>query len=341
MSRSQTRLQQTDPATPPARLIALDWGTTNLRALLLDETGETLAQRSAPTGILNVQPGQFEGTLRALCADWLRDPSMVVIASGMIGSRQGWVEAPYLQAPTTPAAAAAALTRIRLNDGGELHLIPGIACVNGTQADAVDDVMRGEETQVWGADLPDGATVILPGTHSKWVRCGPSGSILGCRTWMTGELFAVLSHHSILGRLMANGEGSVHAFELGATRGLHAPESLSTLLFSVRTAGLMNRLEPHALADYLSGLLIGAEVAAGQRNGSLRSATADERVGSGESAAAKTSSCVHLVGEPALCARYAAVLTMAGEPSVTLDGALAARGAWRIAKAAGLLNPDR
>ena len=336
-----THLQQPDPAVAPARLIALDWGTTNLRARLLDEAGGALAQRSAPTGILNVQQGQFEDALHALCADWLSDPSMVVMASGMIGSRQGWVEAPYLQAPTTPAAAAAALTRVRLNNGGELHLIPGIACVNGTHAEAVDDVMRGEETQVWGADLPDGATVILPGTHSKWVRCGPSGSILGCRTWLTGELFAVLSQHSILGKLMAPGEGSAHGFELGARRGLHAPESLSTLLFSVRTAGLMNRLEPHALADYLSGLLIGAEVAAGQQNGSLRSAPGDERFDLSASAAAKTSPCVHLVGEPALCARYATVLTMAGEPSVTLDGALAARGAWRIAKAAGLLEPGR
>jgi len=332
---------QTDASTAPARLIALDWGTTNLRALLLDEAGDTIAQRHAPTGILNVQQGQFEAALRSLCADWLSDPSLVVMASGMIGSRQGWIEAPYLQAPTTPGAAAAALTRVQLSHGAELHLIPGIACINGMHAEAVDDVMRGEETQVWGADLPDGATVILPGTHSKWVRCGPAGAILGCRTWMTGELFAVLSQHSILGRLMTSGEGSAQAFELGATRGLHAPELLSTLLFSVRTAGLMNRIEPHALSDYLSGLLIGAEVAAGQRDGSLRAAPADQRHASRQGMAAQTGPGVHLVGEPALCARYAAVLGMAGERSVTLDGALAARGAWRIANAAGLLQPGR
>ena len=103
----------------------------------------------------------------------------------------------------------------------------------------------------------------------------------------------------------------------------------------------MNRIEPHALSDYLSGLLIGAEVAAGQRDGSLRAAPADQRHASRQGMAAQTGPGVHLVGEPALCARYAAVLGMAGERSVTLDGALAARGAWRIANAAGLLQPGR
>lgn len=337
---TMTPQQPNDVSASTARLIALDWGTTNLRALLLDEAGETLAERHTPAGILNVQLGRFEDALRSLCADWLGDPAVVVMASGMIGSRQGWVEAPYLQAPTTPDAAAAALTRVQLSRGAKLHLIPGIACINGIHAEAVDDVMRGEETQVWGADLPDNATVILPGTHSKWVRCGPSGSILSCRTWMTGELFAVLSQHSILGRLMASGAGSAHAFELGATRGLHAPELLTTLLFSVRTAGLMNRIEPHALPDYLSGLLIGAEVAAAQRSGPERVTPIDQRHDSSASVtAAEISPCVYLVGEPALCGRYAAVLGLAGQRSVTLDGALAARGAWRIANAAGLLQP--
>ena len=321
-----------------ARMLALDWGTTNLRALLLDHTGAILAQRHSPSGILAVAHGQFEAALRSLCADWMNEASLVVMASGMIGSRQGWVEAPYLQAPAAPADAAQALTIIPLADGARLHLIPGIACTHGTHADTVDDVMRGEETQIWGAALPDGATVILPGTHSKWVRCGPAGTIIGCRTWMTGELFSVLSQHSILGRLMERGDGSEEAFALGAMRSLHEPESLSTLLFSVRTAGLMDRIAPHALSDYLSGLLIGAEVAAGQRHVSALPAIANQR----EASIAKVLSGspplpYYLIGEHALCERYARVISMTGALSITLDGSLSARGAWQIAQSAGLL----
>jgi len=328
----------TEAPRSAARLLALDWGTTNLRALLLDDTGATLAQRHSPSGILTVAHGQFEAALRSLCADWLDVPSLVVMASGMIGSRQGWVEAPYLQAPATPAAAAQSLTVVTLDNGARLHLIPGIACTNGTHADTVDDVMRGEETQIWGASLPDGATVILPGTHSKWVRCGPGGTILGSRTWMTGELFAVLSQHSILGRLMENGDGSADAFELGAMRSLHEPEALSTLLFSVRTAGLMHRIAPHALSDYLSGLLIGAEVAAGQRRVSPLTSSGERGGAAGNHGGSGSPAQVfHLIGEKALCERYDKVITMAGARSVTLDGTLSARGAWRIARAAGLL----
>lgn len=335
------RLPTEAPLSTPT-MLALDWGTTNLRAQLLDDSGATLAQRHSPSGILAVAPGQFEAALRSLCADWLDVPSLIVMASGMIGSRQGWVEAPYLQAPATPAAAAQALTVIPLGNGAGLHLIPGIACTNSTHADTVDDVMRGEETQIWGAALPDGATVILPGTHSKWVQCGPAGTILGCRTWMTGELFSVLSQHSILGRLMERGDGSEEAFALGAMRSLHEPESLSTLLFSVRTAGLMDRFAPHALSDYLSGLLIGAEVAAGQRHVSAPSAIANQKEANmAKGLPGSPPQPYYLIGEHALCERYARVMSMAGARSITLDGTLSARGAWRIAQSAGLLPSQR
>lgn len=305
-----------------ASLLALDWGTTNLRAVLLDQRGRPLAERHQAAGILQVPDRNFEQVLLSLCGDWLQDRSIAIIASGMIGSRQGWVEAPYLTAPITPTAAAQALTRIPLQDDQTVYLVPGVSRAVLDSVDHIDDVMRGEETQVWGADLEPGSIVVLPGTHSKWIQCGAAGSIDHFRTWMTGELFAVLSQHSILGRLMEPGDPSEEAFTLGVQRTLAAPEALSTLLFSVRTAGLMSRLAPSALSDYLSGLLIGAEVASALP----RFSTQPEAVQ------------LQLIGEPSLCNRYARALALAGVKAESLAPGLAARGAWRLACAAGLIS---
>ncbi|MBM3409510.1 MAG: 2-dehydro-3-deoxygalactonokinase [Betaproteobacteria bacterium] len=305
-----------------ASLLALDWGSTNLRAGLLDQSGRTLAERQQAAGILQVPQRNFEQVLFALCGDWLQDPSVAIIASGMIGSRQGWVEAPYLATPITPTAAAQALTRIPLRGDRAVYLIPGIRSTVHDSTEHIDDVMRGEETQVWGADIEPGSIVVLPGTHSKWVHCGADGAIDRFQTWMTGELFAVLGQHSILGRLIEPGDPSEGAFTLGVQRTLAAPEALSTLLFSVRTAGLMSRIAPTALSDYLSGLLIGAEVASALRRFNVPREAAQ----------------LSLIGEPSLCDRYARALAIAGVQAQTLPSGLAARGAWRLACAAGLIR---
>jgi 2-dehydro-3-deoxygalactonokinase len=319
MPPANPSIPPTDPAqhSPPARLIALDWGTTNLRASLLGSGGTVLQTRSSSSGVMAVQAGGFEQALRSLCGDWLQQHALALIASGMIGSRQGWREAPYLPCPATPQQAAQGLIAVALASGPVLHIVPGLSC---TGPDRQVDVMRGEETQVWGAQLADGACAVLPGTHSKWIWTGADGRIERFQTYMTGELYAVLQQHSILGKLMQHGSPQPQAFADGAALGLAEFAHLPHLLFSVRTSGLLGGRPAEALPDYLSGLLVGAEV------GSMSSRFAPK--------------AVTLIGEPGLVDRYGVAFQLAG---ITFNRAAAdatTQGQWRIAVAAGLVGAD-
>ena len=310
---------------PNAHLIALDWGTSNLRASLLDARGQALETRSAPGGVMAVQGGQFAQALLALCADWLAQTNCPLMASGMIGSRQGWREAPYLDAPTSLAQAARQLITVpvMVADGHAerlLHIAPGLRCLDSA---GEFDVMRGEETQIWGADLPANSCCVLPGTHSKWAWLGEGGAIRHFKTFMTGELYGVLSQHSILGRLMVFGAqagASQHeAFAAGVRLGLRGHAELPHTLFAARTAGLMGRLAPEALPDFLSGILLGAEIG-------------------GATAGVEPLQQVTLIGDEALCQRYALALELKGlAVSRASDGATT-RGQWLLAGAAGLLG---
>jgi len=300
-------------------LIALDWGTSNLRASLLDDQGAVLESRSAAAGVMAVPERRFAAALLALCGDWLQaHPRCACIASGMIGSRQGWVEAPYAGCPAGLADAAARLTPVAFGDGDRyrLHIVPGLRCIG---ADGQVDVMRGEETQLWGAGLAAGSCCVLPGTHSKWAWLGEGDRVLGFQTHMTGELYAVLTQHSILGRLMTlGGAFAASAFDDGANLGLAQHAHLSHALFAVRTAGLVGRRAADELPDFLSGLLIGAEVA-GARAGHAVDA-------------------VTLLGDDALCDRYARVLGLAAVAVRRAAPEATTRGQWRVAVAAGLIG---
>ena len=310
---------------PDPHLIALDWGTSNLRASLLDARGQALETRSAPGGVMAVQGGQFAQALLALCADWLAQTNCPLMASGMIGSRQGWREAPYLDAPTSLAQAARQLITVpvMVADGHAerlLHIAPGLRCLDSA---GEFDVMRGEETQIWGADLPANSCCVLPGTHSKWAWLGEGGAIRHFKTFMTGELYGVLTQHSILGRLMVFGAelgASQHeAFAAGVRLGLRGHAELPHTLFAARTAGLMGRVTPEALPDFLSGILLGAEIG-------------------GATAGAEPLEHVTLIGDEALCQRYALALEIKGlAVSRASDGATT-RGQWLLAGAAGLLG---
>jgi 2-dehydro-3-deoxygalactonokinase len=304
-----------EPSFERVRLLALDWGTSNLRASLLGDQGQVLATRSAASGVMAVQGGQFERALQTLCGDWLAQQPLPVIASGMIGSRQGWREAAYLPCPATPAQAAAQMLVVTLRDGQPMYIVPGLRC---TGRDGQHDVMRGEETQCWGAALGAGSCCLLPGTHSKWVWSGHGGAIEHFQTYMTGELFAVLKHHSILGRLMEAGPPQPQAFAEGAQLGLREHANLLHLLFGARTAGLLGGREPQALADYLSGLLIGAEVGSMCAQAAISSTT--------------------LIGDGALNERYALVLSQAGIACQTAAPDATTRGQWRLAQAAHLVG---
>ncbi len=310
---------------PDAHLIALDWGTSNLRASLLDARGQALETRSAPGGVMAVQGGQFAQALLALCADWLAQTTCPLMASGMIGSRQGWREAPYLDAPTSLAQAARQLITVpvMVPDGRDerlLHIAPGLRCLDSA---GEFDVMRGEETQIWGADLPANSCCVLPGTHSKWAWLGEGGAIRHFKTFMTGELYGVLTQHSILGRLMVFGAepgASQHeAFAAGVRLGLLGHAELPHTLFAARTAGLMGRVAPEALPDFLSGILLGAEVG-------------------GATAAIEPLQHVTLIGDEALCQRYALALEIKGLAVSRANDGVTTRGQWLLAGAAGLLG---
>lgn len=296
-------------------LIAIDWGSSNLRASLLDAAGSVIDTRTAPDGVMAVPDGRFAETLLKLCGDWMDAHAVPLIASGMIGSRQGWQEAPYIACPAGLASAASQLVRVDVRPGAVLHIVPGICCVG---VDGVHDVMRGEETQLWGARLAAGACCVLPGTHSKWAWIGGGGEIERFETFMTGELFGLLTKHGILGRLMTFGVSRPEDFESGVRLGLAQHANALHVIFAARTAGLMNKMAPAGLPDYLSGILIGMEVA----SATTRLLQRD----------------VQLLGEHVLCERYAAALRIAGIASARVADGATTQGQWRVAVAAGLLK---
>ena len=245
--------------------VGVDWGTSSLRAARLDAGGEVLEARSLARGILTVPAGGFPAVFEAACGDWMREPGALALICGMAGSRQGWVEAPYAACPAGFAEVAAQLAWI---EPGRIALVPGLAC----EEHGVPDVMRGEETQVLGAlDLLGlrSALLVLPGTHSKWVRA-IDGNIDRFATFMTGECYALLRQHSILARMLPAEDGELDA---GAfVQGVQHARRSGTLLhaaFSARTLALFDRLAPAALPSYLSGLVIGEELRAQDLRGTL------------------------------------------------------------------------
>jgi 2-dehydro-3-deoxygalactonokinase len=302
----------------PAALIGLDWGTTSARAYRLDDHGAVLGARSAPLGIQQVRDG-YPQALAALLGDWSRDPAPR-LACGMIGSRQGWIEAPYVHCPAPVAALARGIV---LTQDGAIGIVPGLLC---RDADRTPDVMRGEETQVAGvvADDAPPTLAILPGTHSKWAVVR-DGTIIAFATQMTGEVFAVLREHSILGRMIdpATTEFTAATFARGVRRGLERGGELLHLLFGVRTLGLLDGLGADEAADYLSGVLIGSEIAAGRAWAAFHRAPFDSPM---------------LIGGQALCDRYSTALREAGVQARIAPEDAAARGLWRIAMSAGIVR---
>ena len=402
------------PATPArAALIALDWGTSSLRAYRLDDTGRTLDTRHLPWGIMRLpQPLQdgaastalsgFDLAFEQACGDWLRaEPTLSVIACGMVGSAQGWQEAAYLDVPVDLARIGTLLTVVHRTGAGPnatpVHIVPGLI-----QRHGLPNVMRGEETQVFGvmfdqaggsgaglavdqaadkaanqaadqtagpaegsgancganssadassrqtrtpAKIPaDSVLIGLPGTHSKWVSAH-QGRVTHFDTFMTGEVYAALRGHTILGRTMsdapatdkqadkqaekqANTQADIAADSGAFMRGVKvagAPAGragvLSTI-FSTRALGLTGELPSTSQADYLSGLLIGHEV----------SALAQMLREQGELPR------IVLCGDPALCQRYILAMQHYGLGSPEQAQNATERGLWHLAVCAGLVK---
>lgn len=242
-------------------LLLIDWGSTNLRAKLVVDS-RVVETRESADGIRSCRGRDFDGILESLCGDWKSThPALRVYMSGMIGSREGWLEAPYVPAPAGLRDLANKAVTVKSRTFGSIYLIPGVR--RDEPDNATTDVMRGEETQVAGllTDLPhDGATVCLPGTHSKWVHCR-DGRIESFRTFPTGEAFALLTRDS----LIAGNAGGVSPDPASPAfaRGLELSGKGGGLLhhlFLGRTEMLADRVAPADLPALISGLLIGHEI---------------------------------------------------------------------------------
>lgn len=285
--------------------IAVDWGTSHLRAWgLADKT--VLRHAQSDHGMSRLTRPEFEGAILKLIGDWLPWEQVTpIIACGMVGSRQGWVEAPYRTVPCVPlsdALVAAPVRDLRIT----VHIVPGLKQARPA------DVMRGEETQIAGfLELNPGwdGVVCLPGTHCKWVHLS-AGEIVSFQTFLTGEMFSLLSEHSVLRHSLEGWNAS--GFDDGLKQGMDRPEWALARLFTLRAESLLSALPPDVARARLSGLLIGAELAAakpywlGQR--------------------------VAVIGEDALAHTYKAALETLSVPvtchdatAITLAGLAAAR----------------
>lgn len=303
-----------------ATLIALDWGTTSARAYRLGAGGRVLERRNGTLGIQRLEGLTFAEAFAKLVGDW-RDEPVPRIACGMIGSRQGWREAPYVPCPASLDRLSHGLVE---TDGDELVIVPGLST---RDAAGTPDVMRGEETQLLGA-VPSEAPrtlVVLPGTHAKWARVD-RGVVLDFTTFMTGEMYDALIGHTILGRLPAGASAvdPVAAFARGVTRGLGAG-GFTHDVFGARTLALMGELPPGDVPEWLSGFVIGREI----RNARTWAQHAGD-----------DASRVLVVGSHALAARYLTALAISDIAATQGPPDAAAAGLFRIACAAGKVAPE-
>ena len=288
-------------------LLAVDWGTSSLRGALLDHQGRVVEERTFARGILTIPPGEFPAVFEACFGDWTKAGDLLCLIAGMAGSQQGWMQAPYCPCPAGFDEIASQLTWIQ---PGRVAIVPGLRCDN----DGIPDVMRGEETQVFGAlqllGIQD-ALLVLPGTHSKWVTV-QAGQIRNFATFMTGEFYALLRQHSILARTLPDNDDEMDqaAFDQGVALALRGGSLLQTA-FSVRTLALFERMPHAAMASYLSGLVIGEEIHAQQLAANTR---------------------MILIGSDALTQRYERALAQRATTVQRVGAEATWRGLWALAQ---------
>lgn len=272
--------------------IAVDWGTTNRRAYRLGAGGAVEDRLEDDKGILAVPAGGFPAAVEEIRA---RLGDRPLLMAGMVGSNRGWAEAPYVPCP---AGLPELCAHLEWMEPERVAIVPGVSFAKGDAA----DVMRGEEVQLLGAyaegQIPPNATVCHPGTHNKWVRI-EDGRIAAFRTVMTGEMFSLLSKHSILSDMLGGEVAPGAAFDAGVKAGL-AGGPLTGELFSVRARVLLGKARREDAASYTSGLLIGTDVRSG--------------------IAAAGEGAVYVMGRPDLTALFAAALAAAGREAKELEG---------------------
>ncbi|MBD3896856.1 2-dehydro-3-deoxygalactonokinase [Halomonas sp. ML-15] len=307
--------------------VAVDWGSSNLRAWALDAQGEVLARGRSGRGMLSLTADDYEAELLRVIGGWLpASGTLEVLICGMAGARQGWREAAYLPLPArlddlARGAVAPAVSDPRL----KIRLLPGLS-----QSGEAFDVMRGEETQLAGlcqATPRVSGLACLPGTHAKWARL-EAGSVTRFTTCLTGELYGLLAQQSVLRHSLGhspgeddlNDPGCRQAFVTAVAEINSAPQTFSARLFGLRAADLLDAPLPQGsargaqLAARLSGLTIGLELAG----------MADEL---------EHEACITLIGNDLLCTRYALALETLGHTSRHLDGETAVLAGLALARA--------
>jgi 2-dehydro-3-deoxygalactonokinase len=306
-----------------AVLIGLDWGTSRCRAYLYGADGRVIDTREEACGVSMlpaspVAPGPYEEAFLGMCGPWLAaEPGLPVLACGMVGSDRGWVHVPHRPLPVS-IDDPGPMGRVRTRAGVDVHVLAGL-----TDCGGAGGVMRGEETQLAG--LPAAAAgepVVLPGTHSKWVRLA-GRTVVGFTTYLTGELYALMTRYSILaGSIEMVDEVAWPAFERGVRYAAEQPCPLVSL-FSARTRWLADDLRGDEVADYVSGLLIGTELADAVTRGGAEPAAG-----------------LVVAGEQALAERYRRAAEILGWTAVRTVTGASARGLWHAAGRLGLVRGE-
>jgi 2-dehydro-3-deoxygalactonokinase len=294
--------------------IALDWGSSRLRAYAVDTFGAVLQSRQADTGVFSVAKSEFEPTLRALIGEWLNAyPHIEICAAGMVGSANGWAEAPYVSTPASTQALREQVLHVPFQQSNHiLKIIPGVRHGMGAEV----DVMRGEETQIFGVlgGLND-ALLCLPGTHCKWVIVR-DGAIVDFRTHYTGELYQWLSTQSSVSKVLdPSAAFDTRAFDEAAQFALQNPSDLLNQMFRLRASVVARERTGAQAASAAQGALIGSDVANGLQY--LR-----RKMG--------TFSRLSLVGSAILNAHYLRVLNMQGIETTAHDADATVSGLTRI-----------
>lgn len=286
-------------------MIAVDWGTSNFRAYKVDAQGRVEAEKSSSRGAVSVPAGGFQDALVAEVMEWLDAGDNRVLMCGMVGARRGWKEVPYLAVPASFEQVAKGVVKLDVQ-GMDARIVPGLI---GEDSNGVPDVMRGEETEIFGCatEVEKNVHFCLPGTHTKWVRV-EEGRVGAFSTSMTGDLFRAIRESTILHSVAQHAPDDEDAFLRGVARARQDGE-LGHQLFGVRTLVLTGKMNETSASSYLSGLLIGREV----------------------KEMARKDDDIHLIGEAALCVLYQEALREFGVSSTIEPEGAALRGLLRIA----------
>lgn len=283
--------------------IFIDWGTTNVRAFLLDAAKVVVEKRTSDQGIKFVREGEFPAVFEELTRGW-RQISRFTLMAGMIGSVNGWEEAPYIRLPASPEQVGRHIYKMQSID--DVYIIGGLSCCRRQEPPLEDsyDVMRGEEVQIIGlmSRLAKGPHLVcLPGTHSKWLEIDENGVISSFTTVMSGDFFAAVRSKTIIAMSLENKQKySANAFARGV-RLARTPGGVMVHIFKIRSGLLFKTLPPEHVESILSGIIIGNEI---QEMRSIYDAGA----------------VVHVIASARLGEKYAKALELAGCGCRLYDG---------------------